>query len=189
MLIDVSRKPVRLITEECPSFIVIRTMAMNELVNGLLFWGTEVRAANPGAYIRPKIVVQNGGIKHIETVLWLLAYQINSDLGGLYQRLHTVSRFQDQMTKRLGTWCVDFIIDFDANKNNFLLTLFDEVQNTMLFTVRTPTRTITANKKAPSIITPLERFAASDIRKQKFGENMTGFWGAVLEDEFDNFEL
>jgi len=186
MLIDVSRKPVRLITEECPSFIVIRTMAMNELVNGLLFWGTEIKTANSNAYIQPKIVLQNGGIEHIETVLRLPAY-INSDLGGLYKRLHTVSRFQDQMTKRLGTWHVDFIIDFDANENNFLLTLFDEVQNTMLFTVRTPIRTIITNKKASLVITPLERFAASDIRKQKFGENVTGFWGAVLEDDFELF--
>jgi hypothetical protein len=187
MLIDVSRKPVRLISEECSPFIVIRTMAMNEIINGLLYWGTEVQTTKANNHVNPKMILKNGGIKHIETVLWFPGYVLGRS-DGVDARFHTVSRFQDQITKELGTWHIDFIVDTDPTKDNFLLTLFDEEQKIMLFTVRVNKKAFATRKEALRIITPLERHAAMDQRKQKFG-NATGLWGAILEDDFDDFEV
>lgn len=184
MLIDVSRKPVRLISEECSPFIVIRTMAMNEIVNGLLYRGVEIQS-NTNDCIKPKIVVVNGGIKHIETILWFPGFVLGKS-GAVNTRFCTITRFQDQITRELGTWHVDFIIDTDSDKDNCLLTLFDEEQKIMLFTVRINRKAFATKKETFRIITPLERHTVKDQLEQKFGVT-AGLWRAVLEDDFELF--
>jgi len=181
MLIDVSRKPIRLIPEECASVVVVRTMAIRGGASGIIHQHIKTKYTSKDSSLAPTVTVPNGDVEHIETLLPapnILVPKVKAQ-HGLHSRPehHTVSGYQDLTTKRTGTWRVNFIFD-GTQKDDYLLTLFDETNSVMLFTVQIQP----SDNQLWRVTTPLRRFLNRQMNDGLEGAD--GLWGAVLDDDF-----
>lgn len=188
MLVDVTRRPIRLIYEECPSFVVVRTMEIRGRAGGLLhregdtsrerveseqFYNDPDNRGLLATYrpvrgsIQPKVTLPHNGYTYIET---LLPRDLTRDV-------YTISGFNDQISKVRGIWRINFIIDQTA-RGVSLLTLMDETNSTTLFTIQLPPE-IREGQELFEVTTPLRRF----LNQQNIGQGQGGLWGALL-DEF-----
>lgn len=119
--------------------------------------------------LRPKATLPTGEVEYIETIL---------DPFGL-RETYAVSGFIDQVTKVRGRWRINFIFD-EVKPGEPLLTLLDETNSVMLFSVKIDNTALT-REPLFEITTPLRRY----LNKQTDGNaNTPGLWGALLEEDF-----
>ena len=168
MLVDVTRRPVRLIYEECPSVLVVRTMSTRR-ANGCVHRENgkdDFGYPKPKRALQPAVTVPNNGVSYFETIL-----HPRSD-----QETYTVSGYTDQFAKTQGIWRINLIIE-TLRSGVRLLTILDETNSHNLCTVHLPEL---ENPEAGvfDVTTPLRRFL-----QQNTNESKPGLWGALL-DEF-----
>jgi hypothetical protein len=201
MLIDVSRRPVRLVTAECPSVVVIRTMAVRGTTKGFIYKNKE--SLQP-VVILPMATVRNGTIQKPVTlrrdkvefkkpseplIVTLLRDKIElmetilptplTPLPSVNFRperpeLYAISGFQDQISNLSGIWRINFILDFIKRK--YLLTLFDETNSVMLFTIQVPPSELHTSP----FMTPLQRWE----HNQQRDDTDNNLWKAIIHDGF-----
>jgi hypothetical protein len=186
MLIDVSRKPIRVLANECPPVVVVRTMATRGKATGLVHQNTEIRYKEKSKAIQPSATVLNGDVEHIETILPamdLLVARTSRIRGTCKPEHYTVSGFHDQMTKLSGVWRINFIYD-PTSKGDYLLTLLDETNNILLFTVQITQSPLDRDPTNPTArpTTPLQRYL--NKRENEGPDGPNGLWEAVLNDYF-----
>jgi hypothetical protein len=181
MLVDISRRPARLIMEECPTVIVVRTMKIQGRVDGLLHQERdreqERRNAHTGTWrqrfptVQPKVTLPSGEVEYIETLIDPASYR----------ETYAISGFVDQVTKVRGRWRINFIID-EVKPGTRLLTLLDETNSVMLFTVQLSAEVVSPRGALFNITTPLRRY----INRQAVDGNTVspGLWGAILDEDF-----
>lgn len=201
MLIDVSRRPVRLIYEECPSGLIIRTMCIRGKADGLLHqekhYGSRFEAAST---VEPQIRMPQGGLEYIETVLkdqsepsavnkfmqtWdLYNNQVSTALEASQRRsphaapkgdhqvepYYIISGYKNQFTKQHSVWRLNLVFGAGPNERR-ILTVLDETNSAVLFTVQIPT-----SVQDLKVLTPLERYLRNP-------EGTVGLWSAVLDDD------
>jgi hypothetical protein len=143
MLIDVTRRPIRLNFEECPTLIVVRTMGISGESNGILHQETRNRST---AYVAtPSVKALRGSQEYLETVLpnpraVKPQYKLTYNRVTYRQAEATdfvpqplpdepycvVTGFQDHGTQKSGVWRLNFIFDPGPKEGLTLLTILDE---------------------------------------------------------------
>ena len=156
-------------------------MAIRGKVNGLIHRDIDRRhSRKETSKLHPKVTAPNGEVDHIETILPVPA-KVMKEPQHLEdeEELYAITGFVDQMTKLSGIWRIGFIFDATAQKKDYLLTLFNETDSVMLFTVQTSPTPL--DKRLFEITTPLGRFLKG-LRKGDPGEK-AGLWAALTEDD------
>ena len=169
MLIDVSRKPARVLTQECPSVVVLRSMAVKGTADGLIHQKLDGKRVKKDRALTPLATVPNGTFELMETLLPAMRYGTEEFLPNYY----TISGCQDQVTIRSEVWRVAFLLD-KTRGSDFLLTLLDETDNVMLFTVQVSP----AEKHLFNLTTPLRRYLNRQINN-----GAGNLWDALLEED------
>jgi hypothetical protein len=182
MLIDVSRKPARILVAECPNAIVIRTMAIRGTADGLIHQAVDGQYSKHKTALQPNVTVPNDRVELIETLL--PTPNIPHKGKGRHCKTdraehYTVTGYQDQMTKLSGIWRINFIFD-PTQKKDYLLTLLDETTSTMLITVQIPP--VPPEAELFGVATPLRRYLNRQMNQGIDGAE--GLWGAILDDAF-----
>jgi hypothetical protein len=185
MLIDVTRRPVRLIFEECPSVVVIRTMAVHGKADAVLHQEGPKRAS--GYSVKAAAKMPQGDRECIETVLAapIQSKQLRRALRRAWEEqapteddpYYAVTAYTDQLTTKGGIWRLNFIFNAGPKKTR-LLTVLDEANDVALFTVQVPAEH-PGIQSLHSIATPLQRL----MNKRNNGE--TDLWDVILEDDLD----
>jgi hypothetical protein len=208
MLIDVSRRPVRLIFEECPTIIVVRSMRVTGQADGLLH--QDISSMNVSRSpartntLAPKVALHQKGYEYIETILpgseqpQELGY-LESEVARTREAIrrgevriapprprvalsnepyYVISGHQDQFAKQLGVWRINFVSGAGP-KSQRLLTLLDETHGTVLFTCQVPP--VSTTDGIFKINTPLERY----IRRP---DAAPGLWKMLREEGDDEVD-
>lgn len=200
MLIDVSRRPVRLIYEECPDTLVVRTMKVKGKVTGVIHQDVSSlnSRSNPKEnVVAPHVSLLQKGFEYIETILQDIrvvpedSFQARLEEGGFsrygYDKdwrpgglspeqtdstepYYVISGYTDQSTKATGSWRVNFVLGRTPNDQR-LVTLLDATHGAVLFTAQLPP----VSSRGSKVVTPLERFIQNP-------ESKPGLWSAVLDD-------
>jgi len=200
MLIDVTRRPVRLNYEECPSVTVIRTMGIRGMGNGLICQDHS-RSLKTLYVATPVAKMMHGTQEYMETILrvpvklshnqlrrqertpydadtreWRRV-QVVTEVEPLSDEpYYVVTGFQNQANDTAGVCRIHFIFDPGPKEGLRLLTLFDETHGVMLFTVIIPED---SGRSIFKVVTPLQRA----VRNQINGNHSGGLWAALAEDD------
>lgn len=202
MLIDVSRRPVRLIFEECPGFIVVRSLKIGGKANGLIH-RSETDATSGKLQIvtiQPKVVIPRGQNALMETLLTVPHPQPKPDpirrpirpFRGFIEPIvaaspvpsrhwrephDVISGCHDQIVGTTDIWRLNFI--FNEGKDGIgLLTLQNETIGAVLFTIQL--NLLEYNNQTPMfrVETPLRRHLNT------LGtEPGSSLWNALTEDD------
>lgn len=201
MLIDLTRRPVRLIFEECPHLVVLRTMRVAGQVDGKIhqevLTGSRVKTVSRVNTLTPKITLPKGDLEFIETILPESITRVPKPTvpmrrGGMTTRYEPViwepppstepysvaTGFDDITTKQRGQWRINLVIS-PAAKGNKALSVLDETSGTVLFTVQIEVTPVSEDALF-KITTPLSRLLHQDNTE-------TGMWAALQEDDEDAF--
>jgi hypothetical protein len=171
MLIDVSRRPSRILFEECGSLVAIRTMATPG-VDGHIRVDADVPqnphprsksrvgAAELTRNIHLKAQVRQGTSQFLETILVAPTVNARSRWPNSAQLsrvgYYAISAYSDYLTQTQGHWRLNFIFE-PGPKNTQLLTLLDETNGASLFTVQLAVALVSEDLVRRTT-TPLQRF-------------------------------
>jgi hypothetical protein len=195
MLIDVSRRPIRIIWEECSDVVVIRTMRIRALCDGLIHQeATRLNSLGSRTVtntITPSATLLQQDYEYLESILWdpkhllkLLTrtrdYRYRREVLGDNEidenaPYYTVSGLVDQFTKIRNVWRINLILN-DGPKGTRLLTLTEET-GLSLFTIQMPP---VGEKGIFKVVTPLLRYV---LKSQQPAAR--GLFQALLEDDED----
>lgn len=196
MLIDLTRKPLIVYPETCPTSVVVRTIGNHE-VNGLVsFWIDNERAARRRRDLKPDANITRGRSTLFETRIPLpgtrrergddpyerdVPYRRwrddlpKSKANILPEPFEVASVYQDALTNVAGTWRAGIRIEFveKLKKNPWVVSILDVTSSAVLATLAVST--LDPN---PLIADPLPLTKA--VQRQVAPGNA---WTRILEDD------
>lgn len=177
MLIDAASQPIRISASECPTSLVLRTAATKD-VDGKIRHSYDVRTGRPGEkrqagkVVPPVVSLPREGRTIIETKISLSHFG-GQKLPSVYE---VVSGFQNNFTKKQGSWRLNLIVEFAQKKEDiWTITILDETNNHALVTL--VSRELQKSSIFPEL-TPLQRFIKTDGKP-------TTVWDHITADEDD----
>lgn len=188
MLIDLTRRPVRLIFEECVGLAVIRTMKVTGQADGKIhreaLKGDKVKVISKMETLTPKASLPKGDYEFFEFVIpesflpsnlrttatpigrrgGMSAVTIHWEPPPSQEPYFVVTGYDDAITKQRGVWRINLVIS-PAAAGQKALNVLDETNGLVLFSVQLrPTLTQDALFK---VTTPLMRFLREDSDDQE----------------------
>lgn len=132
MLIDLTRRPIRVIYGESPKAVIFRTMKIPGGADGLI----HQEVVSTRRVLKTLAVAaqsKNGEATYQEAILpcpdaWKRAGYAN-------EPFHTVTAYQDLITKRGDVWRINIGVE-RATNSKFILSLLDETHGHTLFTIQ-----------------------------------------------------
>jgi hypothetical protein len=195
MLIDLTRRPVRLIFEECQNVVVIRTMRVAAGADGKVHQevlkGYRVKSLSKVNTLNPSASLPKAGIEFFETILPesitkrskvttprpYMGFADAWEPPPSDEPYFVTTGYDDVVTKKRGQWRINLVIS-PAAKGTKALNVLDETNSLMLFTIQIPAPTV-QEEALFQIVTPLARLLRQDNTE-------VGMW-AALQDDGDSF--
>jgi len=205
MLIDSTRRPLRLVFEECPSVLVVRTVAIRNLNSGMLHRTDFTRFGRGGPSctthrLQHQVMVPKGDKMYMET---LLPVPVEQPRRLSYWNPPVVQRgeeesvvpesmawdvpydvttgYQDEVTQKMDLWRLNFIFNRSKAKTQdtiALLTVLDETHGHTLLTIQVKLKDYEYREGLFSIATPLRRYL-----KQCEAQSTGNLWQALMDDD------